>query len=339
MQTHNRTHNLRYTLLVISLIAASVTLWSGCGRANWETTQNSLSSPTPNASQEKQLSEQFKLGDRQFESRHEFVAQITPRCATEEPPLAERIALDRRIEEMRKSVPEERAAGSVEIPVFFHILTNEARNEGDISDADVQRQIDVLNVAYAGNGPGGTGSPTPFRFVLRGIDRTANDAWFNMAYSPVPNEVEKQAKRTLNKGGNSALNFYTARLADRTLGWARWPWDIAAGVDGVVVRYSTLPGGTTPSYNEGDTATHEVGHWLGLFHTFQGGCDLPGDEVDDTPAERTPGGGCPMRDTCPSDPGGDPIENFMDYSDDSCMFKFTAGQASRMDAAHLRYRR
>jgi hypothetical protein len=343
MTTPSRTSDFRFSpsvVLLISLIMTSVILWSGCGRSATDATKNA--NVNANASPDRQsqiLSQPYKLGEKEFRSRQAFVEEIIPRCATEEPTLPQRIEIDKRIEAMRESVPQERAPGSVEIPVFFHILTNVARTEGNISDADVQRQIDVLNVAYVGNGPGGTGSPTPFRFVLREIDRTANDAWFNMPYTREPNDVERAAKAALNKGGRSALNLYTAKLADRTLGWARWPWDIADGVDGVVIRFSTLPGGTSAPYNEGDTATHEVGHWLGLFHTFQGGCDLPGDEVDDTPAERSPAGGCPAaRDTCPAEAGADPIENFMDYSDDACMFRFSAGQSSRMDAAHLRYR-
>ena len=99
-----------------------------------------------------------------------------------------------------------------------------------------------------------------------------------------------------------------------------------------------MPGGNVGKYSLGDTLTHEVGHWLMLEHTFAHGCSASGDWVVDTAPEAMPQFDCPVgADTC-SAPGEDPIHNFMDYSQDSCMWMFTQGQADRMSDAWLQFR-
>ena len=237
-----------------------------------------------------------------------------------------------------------RKSGSVTIGVFFHVInTGQGIENGDVPTKWLRDQIDVLNAAYAGADDAATPSSvnTPFRFAMIGVDRTTNAAWFN---SGIDSAAEREMKAALHVGGANTLNFYVNNAGGVYLGWATFPFWYAADPlqDGVVVLYSSLPGGSCCGdrvYNLGDTGTHEVGHWLGLFHTFQGGCAaVYNDFVADTPAERSPAFGCPVgRDTCPG-AGVDPIENFMDYSEDFCMFQFSAGQSARMEALSLQYR-
>ena len=156
-------------------------------------------------------------------------------------------------------------------------------------------------------------------------------------------------KRKLRRGSYADLNVYTTQQDDNTIGFATLPTRVGADIafDGVVIDYRTLPKGEFFPYNEGHTLTHETGHWLGLEHTFRGGCAVShsdGDNIADTPAERAPNSGCPpdATDTCPGSEGGlqgyDPIHNYMDYTDDSCMDNFTSKQNERMRALFKLYR-
>jgi len=232
----------------------------------------------------------------------------------------------------QRRVPNVSALATVTVPVVAHvIMENTTRAGGNIPDSMVRSQIDVLNRAYAG---GTGGAATAFAFSLTKINRVTRPAW-----TPIVAEssAEVQMKSTLREGDMGTLNLYISDLVDY-LGWGTFPQSTFDSYDGVVLLNESLPGGTATPYNLGDTGTHEVGHWLNLYHTFQGGCGATGDRVSDTPAERSAAFGCPTgRNTCPAT-GADPITNFMDYTDDSCMFQFTAGQASRMLAAWNAFR-
>lgn len=221
-------------------------------------------------------------------------------------------------------------AGRV-INVYFHVVRKGTGiANGDIPDAQVAAQMQVLNNAYSTRG-------TTFNLIE--TTRTTNTKWFN---SRQGSRDEQMMKRSLRRGTADDLNIYSNNAGGGgLLGWATFPTSYASNpsYDGVVILYSSVPGGTEVPYNEGDTGTHEVGHWMGLYHTFNGGCTGAGDQVSDTPAEYSPAYGCPAgRDSCPSATGLDPITNFMDYTDDYCMFEFTTGQTVRMDDMFALYR-
>ena len=193
----------------------------------------------------------------------------------------------------------------------------------------IDDQMDVLNAAYASGA---------WTFVLANIDRTTNASWYTMMMGSV---AERQAKTALRQGSADDLNIYSANIGDGLFGWSTLPFQYRSDptYDGVVILFTTVPGGGAMYHDEGDIGTHEVGHWMGLWHTFQGGCSKPGDQVKDTPYEAQGTFGCPIgRDTCPQK-GLDPVHNFMDYTIDSCKSGFTQGQFDRMQGQFDLFRR
>ncbi|MBD3783972.1 MAG: zinc metalloprotease [Micrococcales bacterium] len=228
--------------------------------------------------------------------------------------------------------------GEVTVPTVFHMVSDDG-----FTDAEKARwtrliaaQMTVLNDSYAGR-TAADAADTPFRFRLVGTTWTTNPAW----YTVVPGKNERDMKKALHQGDSRTLNVYAANIGGGLLGWSYFPKGYNNGrdyIDGVVMLDESMPGGTAGKYAEGDTLTHEVGHWLMLEHTFNHGCSASGDYVTDTPKEAQPQFDCPVgADTC-SAPGLDPIHNFMDYTQDSCMNMFTRGQAERMSDAWVAFR-
>ena len=220
------------------------------------------------------------------------------------------------------------------INVYFHII-KDITGAGDISDSVVAQQIAVMDDAFDFSALGANESWT---WTLVATTRTTNATW----YRATPGSLaESQMKAALRQGSADDLNVYTGINNGTLLGWATFPANNSDTNknDGVVIDKDSVPGGSATNYNEGDTLVHEAGHWMGLFHTFQGGCFTSGDQVADTPAQASPTSGCPaFRDSCPTKPGPDPIHNYMDYSYDVCMTEFTPGQDARMDAKFSQFR-
>ena len=215
------------------------------------------------------------------------------------------------------------------VPVYVHVMAD-ANGNGDVTDSQVTQQIAELNQDFAG-GESTSAANTGFTFSLAGVDRYYNTQWHQ--------DKSSTTYRTQTRlGGANALNIWLVDFA--YLGIATFPWDYARSpkIDGIRVNYTSLPGGSATNFNQGKTASHEAGHWFGLYHTFQGGCTSTNDEVSDTPAQSSATSGCPTgRDSC-SLPGLDPIHNYMDYSYDPCYDQFTPNQATRTQQMFSAYR-
>lgn len=230
---------------------------------------------------------------------------LPPRCAVVDP-TAEQI---QHAQELKKIESVSKiAASSITVDTYFHVVSSSSSKY--ISKAKLQAQLDALNEAYG---------PQDVTFKLIDTTFTTNSNWAS-------GSGEVAMKRQLRQGDYKTLNLYFTDVAKlegmEALGYCFFPEpNVSTGSqtfirDGCVIVAETVPGGSAAPYNLGGTAVHEVGHWFNLFHTFQDGCN-GGDLVSDTPAQASQTSGCPARrDSCPNQPGDDPIHNYMDYSDE-----------------------
>jgi hypothetical protein len=245
------------------------------------------------------------------------------------------------------------------IPIVVHIIHNgEAVGSGtNLSVAQIQSQIDVLNEDYQRLNDDRVNTPPEFAAVAGSIDVNFTLAKQDPEGLPTDGIVRVQGTRsdwTFNQApefkalsywpAEDYLNVWVVQLADDFLGFAQFPVTSLPGTDGpydrltdgVVIDYRVFgtidagPFNLEPKYNRGRTTTHEVAHFFSMLHIFgnEGGCNTT-DFVDDTPVQSSATLTCP---THPSNSCNHPkmFQNFLDYTDDVCMNLFTAGQITRM---------
>lgn len=261
----------------------------------------------------------FKINRTEYLDQREYI-KTGRRCGAPVPSALEINRVRGEIAAVRRAIRARPETVTINVQ-FTHITEG---NQGIIEEQQREQQIEVMNKAFSESG-------IKFAYKPSSVVTANKPAWFNMGHGSA---AEREAKTQLHVPSAYSLNLYTAGLQGGLLGWARFPWQLAGDpiMDGVVILWSSFPGGESEPYNLGQTCTHEVGHWLGLFHTFQGGCDEIGDEIDDTAAHEAPNFGCPPdgRNGACSAQQKAPTHNYMNYTDDACMTELTKGQIERM---------
>ncbi|MNF24020.1 Pregnancy-associated plasma protein-A [compost metagenome] len=228
--------------------------------------------------------------------------------------------------------------GKIEIPVIVNVLYKTAAE--NISDAQIQSQIDVLNQDFNATNSDFNSVPSLFSGVAANVGITFVLETINRKATTKTSWGTRDAMKKTKQGGlnptspTTKLNIWACTIGGGILGYAQFPGGSSA-TDGVVIdsKYFGLSGTASYPYNLGRTATHEVGHWMNLRHIW-GDATCGSDLVADTPTHNTANYGVPVfphYSTCT----GTPVEmtmNYMDYTDDRGMYMFSNGQKSRIDA-------
>jgi hypothetical protein len=238
----------------------------------------------------------------------------------------------------------------VTIPVVVHVIAK--TDEEDISDEQIESQIEVLNQDYRRTNADRDKVPDPWKslaadpniaFELAKKDPKGNATdGITRVQTTVDEFGTDDGVKSKSGGGvppwptDRYLNFWVCNLGGGLLGYAQFPGG-PARTDGVVILYTAFgtTGAAAEPFNLGRTATHEVGHWLNLRHIWGDTNDCSGsDQVSDTPRAMAPNYGKPdwPHISCNNGPSGDMFMDYMDYVDDAAMFMFTQGQAARMNA-------
>ncbi|HUR65958.1 MAG TPA: zinc metalloprotease [Chitinophagaceae bacterium] len=312
----------------IVLLAVIFLVVLGCNKAG------KMEEPTPGDNQETAAAKRKCAAD-----------EVLKEHLKEDPSLAERMqGIERFVERFVSEPASSRLLpdGIIEIPVVVNVIYNTAAE--NVSDAQIASQIAVLNKDFSASNSDYNRTPSEFRpfrsgdiritFVLDHVVRRS---------SSVTSWALNDGMKKSNRGGidvtdpSTRLNIWVCDLANGFLGYAQFPGGNSS-TDGVVIDYAAF--GTTGSaadpFDKGRTATHEVGHWMNLYHTWgdDGNRCNGSDLVDDTPNQGDENYGCPSfpQVSCSNGPNGDMFMNYMDYTDDACMFMFTLGQKSRMQA-------
>lgn len=304
---------------IITLLGAGLIILASCQRSDYNEVPDEDQAPVLRHCASDEVFRSQLNADPEFRLRIQELEQLTSSILNN--PNAYRLLPD----------------GTIEIPVVFNVLYRTSAQ--NVSNAQLQSQIDVLNEDFAATNSDYNNTPSIFQGVRSG-NTGIKFVWENTVRKQTNKRSwsTNDAMKKASQGGinptspTTTLNIWVCNLGGGILGYAQFPGGNPA-TDGVVLDDNATgrTGTASAPFNKGRTGTHEVGHWLNLRHIW-GDATCGTDFVDDTPTHNTSNFGCPSYphlSTC----SGQPVEmtmNYMDYTDDACMYMFSANQKTRM---------